>query len=114
MSKSLQSKKNARSGHISIMTRTQHSIEEILAKNIAAISEDDIASLESARDICITHEEKIKAFDQEILDSLADEEDTNIMETECEKITENSMKISKVIKAISRKLKNVQENGPYS
>ena len=81
----MQSKRNARSGHISIVTRTQNSIEEILAKNLAAISEDDIASLESARDICEKAYEKIEEIDQEILDSLAEEEDPiAAMETECE------------------------------
>ena len=98
MSKSLQSKKNARSGHISIVTRAHNSVEDILRKNIANITKDDVHGLESARDICEKAYEKIEGLDQEILDTLAEEEDsTEAMETECEKITEDRMKVATVI-----------------
>ena len=63
MSKSLQSKRNARSGHISIVTKTNNSVEDIILKDIEDISEQEFQRLKAAKDICTMHEEKIKNLD---------------------------------------------------
>ena len=100
---------NKRSGHLARVTRTHNTVADILSKNIANISLMEISKLESAKDICAEQEEKIKALDQEILDSLAGEEDLTKMETECIRIDENRLKVTSIIKALTKVIDRCEE-----
>ena len=100
---------NKRSGNLARVTRTHNTVADILSKNIANISLMEISKLESAKDICAEQEEKIKALDQEILDSLAGEEDLTKMETECIRIDENRLKVTSIIKALTKIIDRCEE-----
>ena len=71
----MSSLQNKRSGHLARVTGTHNTVADFLYKNNASISLMEISKLESAKDFCVEQEEKVKALDQEISDSLSGEDE---------------------------------------
>ena len=68
----------------------------------------EISKLEAAKDICVEQEEKIKALDHEILNSLA-EDDLTKMETECIRIDKNHLTVTSIIKELTKVIDRCEE-----